>query len=301
MEFDLPHGFIKTIQTGFGNRGDPWLERLPDLVCEAARVWNLTEIKPVPNLSYNFVAYALRGHEEVVLKIGIPDPELNSEIAALRQFDGEGAVRLLEAWEGNGAFLLERLQPGDTLAGLTNDDQATNIAADVMQQLWRSVPDDKNLIRLTDWFRGLENLRPTFNGGTGPFPKKLVERVEQFLPRLFAEASPIRLIHGDLHHFNILHSSRGWLAIDPKGVIGPPEYETGPLLLNPMPDLLKRSKPKACLERRIAILSERLGFAPQGLKEWGLCHALLSSWWDFPSGGSEYWMECANLLLEINL
>ncbi len=299
MELDLPDSFIKTIQTGFGNRGRPWLERLPDLVGEAIRIWNLTAVEPVPNLSYNFVAWAQRGGEAVVLKIGIPDPELTSEILALRQFNGAGAVRLLEAREEQGMFLLERLQPGDMLSGLADDDQATTIAADVMQRLWKPAPDDKNLIRLTDWFKGLDRLRPAFEGGTGPFPKRLVEQVEELLPELFRASSPARLIHGDLHHFNILRSGRGWLAIDPKGVIGHPEYEVGPFLLNPVPELLKRDHPKACLERRIAILSERLGFAPQRLKEWGLCYALLSSWWDWPSGGSAYGIECAHLLAGI--
>jgi hypothetical protein len=54
----------------------------------------LTDVQPVPNLSYNFVAFAkfpslfergVRGEGlNVVLKMGVPDRELKSEIAALR-------------------------------------------------------------------------------------------------------------------------------------------------------------------------------------------------------------------------
>ncbi len=59
------------------------------------------------------------------LKIGVPNRELTSEMSALRFFDGKGAVRLLEADEERVMFLLERLQPGDMLATLNDDDQAT--------------------------------------------------------------------------------------------------------------------------------------------------------------------------------
>ncbi len=298
---DLPLDFIKTIQNGFGEKGRVWLRELPDLITKAACSWNLTEIQPVSNLSYNFVAFARRGSEDVVLKIGVPNPELTSEMAALRFFNGTGAVRLLEADEEDDMFLLERLLPGEMLSALEDDDQATQIAADTMLRLWRPAPSDSVFIRLSDWFKGLDNLRPAFGGGTGPFPEKLIEEVEELLPRLFAVSRPPLLIHGDFHHFNVLRSMRGWLVIDPKGVIGRPEYEVGPLLVNPMPDFLKQGDPKARIERRIAILSERLGFSRQSLRDWGLCHAVLSTWWDMtPDGkGGDYSMACAKIISEV--
>ncbi len=302
MEPELPDSFIKTIQESFGTAGRLWLERLPGLVGEAIRRWNLSEVRIVQNLSYNYVAFARRGSEQVVLKIGVPDRELTSEMTALQIFNGSGAVRLLEGNEPDGMFLLERLRPGCLLSTLEQDDQATQIAAEVMLHLWRPAPAEDRLIRLSDWFRGLDQLRPTYDGGTGPFPGNLVEEVQELLPRLFTESNPSRLIHGDLHHFNILQSARGWLAIDPKGVIGPPEYEAGPFLLNPVPDLLKRGDPKALLERRIAILSERLGFARRSLRDWGLCHAILSGWWDRSSAaGREYDLACADLISRLQI
>lgn len=302
QQFDLSSDFIKNIQNSFGEEGRLWLSALPDLIAEATRCWNLTEVQPVSNLSYNYVAFAQRNSEDVVLKIGVPNRELTSEMAALRFFNGVGAVRLLEADEKSSSFLLERLMPGEMLSTLENDDQATQIAADSMLRLWRPAPSDTAFIRLSDWFKGLDNLRPAFDGGTGPFPGKLIEEVEELLPQLFAESRPPLLIHGDFHHFNILQSARGWLVIDPKGVIGHPEYEAGPLLMNPMPDLLKQSNPKARIERRIAILSERLGFSQHCLRDWGLCHAVLSTWWDMsPEGvGGDYSLACAKIISTIH-
>ncbi len=318
---NLPQDFITTIQKTFGDEGRAFLDALPSLIDEALRRWDLSEVRAVPDLSFNFVAFARRGTEEVVLKIGVPDRELRSEMAALRLFAGDGAVRLLEADEPRGMFVLERLRPGEMLATLKDDDRATHIAAEVMLNLWRKPPENIPLIQLTDWFSELRKLRPAFNGGTGPFPGRLIEEMEEILPRLFAESTAPMLIHGDLHHFNILSSQRGcasggtlsfalqatagravtppgWLAIDPKGVIGHPEYEVGPLLINPMPDFLNGSQPKVRMERRIAILSERLGFSRQSIRDWGLCHAILSAWWGMsPDGkGGEYSLHCAELI-----
>ncbi len=84
--------------------------------------------------------------------------------------------------------------------------------------------------------------------------------------------------------------------IDPKGVIGPPEYEVGPLLTNPLGDIPDMKPALDRTRRRIAILSERTGFDPRRMQAWALCHSLLSAWWDLtPAGtGAEYaraWIE----------
>ena len=123
---NLSADFIRTIQNTFGDKGSSWLASLPDLIDAASRRWCLTNIQPVPNLSYNFVAFAARDGGDVVLKIGVPNRELTSEMSALLFFDGKGAVRLLEADEERAMFLLERLQPGDMLATVNDDDHANS-------------------------------------------------------------------------------------------------------------------------------------------------------------------------------
>ena len=312
---NLPSSFITTILNTYRDDGKRWLAELPALIDEASRRWGLTDITPVDNLSYNFVAYtnrpstALRSTQGAVLKIGVPNPELTSEMAALRLFNGDGAARLLEADPERGMCLLEQLLPGEMLAALADDDQRTHIAADVMLRLWTPVPvgepapRDLPFIKLSDWFAGLDGVRPHFGGGTGPFPQRILEMAEALIPELFAASSPPLLIHGDLHHFNILSSGRGWLAIDPKGVVGPPEYEVGPLLINPIPDFLRGEAAVRQAERRIAILSERLGFAPQCIRDWAICHAILSAWWDIEDSGegSKYALACAEVYGQVKV
>lgn len=298
-----PSDFISTIRNTYKAAGDKFLADLPALVDEAARRWDLTDIQPVSNLSYNFVCYALSSNNRsVVLKIGVPHNELTSEMAALRLFNGEGAVQLINCDEAKGFLLLERLQPGIMLSTLKDDEEATHVAADLILKIQRPAPQDGVFIKLSDWFDGFKRLRKYFDGGTGPLNKTLVERAERSAKDFFAEDYVPTLMHGDFHHDNILSSERGWVIIDPKGVIGPAGYEVGPLLMNPLEEisaLRLRSGRGIRAKKRIDILSERLGMERERIREWGIAHAVLSAWWGIEDNtGWEDSMACAQMLVE---
>jgi len=298
---NLPGPFLRTIEQVFGQRGRDFLQLLPHLVDTAVRRWQLTDVQPVSNLSYNYVAFAERLGESVVLKIGVPDRELLSEITALCLFDGRAAVRLLESDEEHCMFLLERLKPGEILTTVADDREATRIAAELMLLLWRTQISDPRLIQLADWFKGFERLRMQFGGGTGPLAADLVSRAESLARDLCAEDHVQTLIHGDLHHFNILASQRGWLAIDPKGVLGPAAYEVGPFLLNPWVVSGLQTDTPDLTRDRIAIFAEHLGLERSRVRDWGLAYAVLSAWWSLE--GNEDWrpaMQCAEILAEID-
>jgi streptomycin 6-kinase len=293
---NLPPTFVTNVTAAFGDPGRNYLAAIPELLSEATRRWNLVPGDPFL-LSYNYVCAATRvDGTPVVLKIGVPNRELTSEIRTLQLYNGQGACRILEADAGRGMLLLEQLLPGTMLATLENDDEATEIAADVLHQIRRPVPAGNGFLSLRGWFDELKKLRPLFGGGTGPFPEKNVEIVEGLLRDLFDESRPQVLLHGDFHHFNILLSERGWLVIDPKGVVGPPEYEAGPLLMNPVGKMLDETEAIRRTQRRISILSEQLGFDRKRLWAWAVCHSLLSAWWDLAEDGtggdySRNWME----------
>ncbi len=308
---NLQHAYTSTIVKAFGETGARFLADLPALIDEASARWGLTNIQTVPNLSYNFVAYAespspkgrgARGEGDVILKIGIPRDELTNEIAALRLFNGEGACQLIDADEERGFLLLERLQPGEMLSTLEDDEEATRISAEVMKRVWRfdfaALHAERSaFIQLSDWFDGLKRLRKMFNGGTGPLDEKLVARVEQSTKEFFTENHSPILMHGDLHHFNILSSGRGWLAIDPKGVIGPACYEVGPLMINPWGMSLQGSQLELRMKRRVDVLYEHLGFERERIIEWSIAHAILSAWWGIEDQtGWEYSMRFADSL-----
>jgi streptomycin 6-kinase len=298
---NLPATFVQNIINSFGDPGRRYLIRLPDLIDEAARRWNLIVGEPFL-LSYNYVCAVTRGDgSPAVLKIGVPNPELTSEISALRLYTGIGACQLIEFDSAQGMLLLERLLPGIMLSTLANDDEATKIAAQVMQDIHRPTPEDSNFIKLRTWFDELKKIRRSFGGGTGPFPEKTVIIVEEMIDDLFVENHSHVLLHGDFHHFNILLSDRGWLVIDPKGVDGPAEYEVGPFLLNPWGKMPQEREAVRRTKRRIAILSESLGFDRETLLRWAICHSFLSAWWDTsPKGtGGEYSLAWTEILIKM--
>jgi len=333
---NLPPEFISNIQNTFREEGHIFLESLPDSIAEASARWGLTDLVPSPELSYNFVAFAtspltptlkgtrlLKGEGNVVLKMGVPNREIRSEMAALKLFNGEGACRLLDYDEERCWLLLERLKPGVMLVEMDDDEERTHIAAEVMKRIWRPVgaqhtllgtgalPLQNNFIQLTDWFDGaFERMKKTFNDGTGPFNEKLVQRVESSVRDFFKENRNPLLMHGDFHHYNILSSERGWLIIDPKGVIGPACYEVGPFMLNPWSGHFDKLSAafsdgvnyQSMIKKRIDILHEHLGFERERILEWSLAHAVLSAWWSFEDNtGGESATRFAEILVSIKI
>ena len=299
---NLPAHFIKTVTSTFPG-GAEWLENLPGLLAACERRWDLT-VRPTNfTLSYNYVTPAtLADGTEIVLKVGVPNREQNTEIAALRLYDGRGCVRLLDADADAGILLLERLHPGEMLTTVTDDDEATRIAALAMQTMWRPLPAAHNFPSVADWAGGLAELREEFDGGTGPFDETLVETAESLFTDLLASSSELVLLHGDLHHYNILSAGDGWLVIDPKGIAGEPAYEVGALLRNPF-TLYDEPEIKQITARRLDILAETLALDRERLRQWSLAQAILSAWWSYEDGGDptswEPTMRLAGVLAEL--
>jgi streptomycin 6-kinase len=296
----LPEDFVRTQHELYAEAGAAWLENLPTLIAECEARWSLTVGPPFANLSYNYVAPATqRDGTPVILKLGVPNKELVTEIEALRLYDGRGICRLIDADAERGILLLERLQPGGMLSEVADDEEATAIAAQVMSQLWRPVPADHPFPTTAKWANGLERLRGEFGGGTGPFPARLVEQAERLYTELLASAAEPVLLHGDLHHFNILTAERQpWLAIDPKGVVGEPAYETGALLRNPDEQRMLDRRIQA---RRVDLLASELGLDRQRILGWGIAQAVLSAWWSYEDHGHgwEATMALAELLADL--
>jgi streptomycin 6-kinase len=301
-----------------------WLEeQLPHVLDDCASRWSLELLPPFANLSYNYAAPAMRSDgTRVVVKAGfIPaDKELISEMAALTHWNGHGAVRLLESDLDQGILLLERLEPGRPIGELDDDQEALSVAATVLEQLWRAGPPPRPLppaphpsaaaasspspFPLTrDWGKGFTRLRSHFGGGTGPLPAALVERAERLWSELEdSQTEPAVLLHGDLNFGNVLSAEREpWLAIDPKGIIGEPVYDTGIFLRDPVARILAADQPDRFLARRIDQLAERLGFPRYRIRDWGLAQAVLSAWWNIEDEGYgwEPALRCAEALARI--
>jgi streptomycin 6-kinase len=300
--------FLRNLRAAFGRGAtDAWLARLPVLVADYERRWEARVECVAADLSYNYVAFARRADgEAVVLKIGIPNDEFRSEIEALRLYDGNGAVRLLEHDRDQCAMLLERIRPGVMLAerAADDDDAATAIAAEAMRRLRRPLNGEHLFHPMRRWVSALTELRQGFGGATGPLPDEVVALAEGLCAELLASTTETALLHGDLHHYNILSSDEhGWVVIDPKGLAGDPAYEPAALLVNPILHLpgIDDAALRRLTARRIAQLSESLSLDRRRVWAWGVVHAVLSACWglDDEGRGWEFGIHCADVFRSV--
>ena len=136
---------------------------------------------------------------------------------------------------------------------------------------------------------GFARLRKKFNGATGPLPEKWVVRAETLYDELMATNREMVVLHGDLHHWNILSAEREpWLVIDPKGYFGDPGYEIGAFLAN-YPDASCKGRDRSELDiRRMEIMAEELDMPRDRIIKWGLVLAVIWARWSVNSP-EEFW------------
>lgn len=300
----IPATFARRIIDLHGQAGEDWLSDLPGLLRACAEQWALRIAQPFPELSYNYVAPATGSDgAAVVLKLGFPGPDLTREADALRLMDGRGSVRLLATDLDNGTLLLERAQPGHTLEALCeqNDEAATSLAASVMHCLWQPLPPGHAFPSVQDWAAELNQAQTEHERGS-PLPVRLLDRATGLLHDLTCSVDEPVLLHGDLHHGNILSAEREpWLAIDPKGIVGEPAAEAGALIRNPIPQLLTWPNLSRVLERRVHQLAEELKLDRKRVHAWATAQAVLASVWAFEDHQRcwEPWIKVAEVLLSL--
>lgn len=277
----VPPLLARNVVDTWGTDGRRWLADLPALVAGIARDWQLDVGATYP-LSYHWVAAATRADgSPAVLKLGLPQPgHLAVEAATLRFFDGHGAVRLLAHDPVRGALLLERAEPGTPLRTLVphRDEQATATFVDMMRRLHRPAPAGCPLPDLAEYGAGFaDHLR--VHPGDRPLPRHLVQRAARLFDDLCASATGRVVLHGDLHHDNVLRAQREpWLAIDPHGLVGDRGYETAALLYNPGPQR-RDDGLVALVPARVEQLADGLRLPVERVVAWGFVQAVLSEVW----------------------
>lgn len=299
----LPREFIQRIRSGFGDQGRSWLEQLPSLRAELVDCWSLEDCHPIPDLSYNYLEFAYSSSgDPVVLKIGVPNPELETEIRTLEFYGGQGMVRLIDADPSLGALLLERVLPGTILGSLADDDHTTRIAGKIMADLWKPAPQTDDFPTAADWCRGYDRYLQSCSIVGNPLSHHMVEQAKALSSELLEDSADKYLLHGDFHHANLLYQEDSrWILIDPKGVIGERAFEIGSFLYNPIPELGSHPNLPHLLERRLAILGELTGLERDRLTAWSFCRAVLSAIWSLEDEGDNYQhgMTIANCLLPL--
>ncbi len=283
---EVPELLARNVELVWGEDGRRWLGRLPAAVDEIAARWSL-DVGPAYALTFHWVApVRCADGTPAVVKLGVPGAEhLRYEAAALASFDGNGAVRLLAHDVARGALLLERASPGSMARELVphNDDEATAAAIGVLSRLHEATPPADGLPDLHSERTAFVDHLAAFPGDD-PLPRDLVVAALRTFDELCATAPRRVVLHGDLHHDNVLSADREpWLAIDPHGWVGDPGADLGPLLYNPDPyrdddELL------ALVPRRLEHLADGLGIEQDRAVAWGFVMAMLSDVWSAPDG-----------------
>ena len=268
----------------WGDQGRQWLAALPGLIAEITRDWQLTVERPLP-MTFHWVARVTRADgTPAVLKVGVVDGHLDAEAEALRIFAGRGAVRLLAEDRKRGALLMSSADPGTPAADLVpSDDQAATAALiEAGRRLHRPPPPGCTLPHLRDHGG---SLRRYLAQGDGPVPRALVERAARLFDELCATAPADRVLHGDLHHGNVLHAGPdGWLAIDPAGLVGDPGFDCGAMLYNPDPEL-RDPELLMLVPGRVEQLAEGFGLSVERVRAWGFVMGVLSEVWTVEATG----------------
>ena len=286
-----------------GKIGEDWLKKIPDIIKKCEKKWSIKASAPF-ELSYNYVTPVLRSDDTpAVLKIGFPrDREFQTEIDALDAYAGRGAVKLLQADKKNAVILIDQVIPGTPLSTVKDDDEATRIIASVIRTLVRPLPEKNKFIIISEWTRAIADFLKN-PPKDSPIPLQLVKKANATFEELITSSSEPVLIHGDLHHDNILRSdTQGWTAIDPKGIAAEREYETATMLRNPYNRLRNTPELAEILRKRIQILSAELNFDPDRIRKWGFAQSVLSSVWnDANVKGSEHSIMIAKILLDLKI
>ncbi len=221
-----------------------------------------------------------------VLKLGmVGEAALAEEVAALTAFDGRGAARLLRADLARGALLLERVTPGWCLRELVpgRDSEATSAAVSVIRRIHVPPPPSSALRDALSQAAAFDRYL-SVHSGSGPLPRDLVIRAGGLMRELCASATERVVLHGDLHHGNILRGTREpWLAIDPHGITGDPGYEIGVLLHNPEPGNRDEAL-TGLVPARVEQFADELTIPVDRVVAWGFVKAVLSDVWSVEEG-----------------
>jgi streptomycin 6-kinase len=255
-----------------------WVDGLPALATGLLDEWDLTVDGALMNGFCSLVVPVVTADgERAALKLhtDADADESEFEALALQRWHGDGTVLLLRADPRRWALLLERLHTRDLLA--VGDTEACEIVAGLYGRI--HVPALPQLRTLTSYVeRWTDDLVALPNDV--PIPRRMREQCVSLARDLVADPASVgRIIHGDLHHMNVLAGDREpWLVIDPKPMSGDPHYEPAPMLWNRWEDVVAGDA-RSNLRRRFHTLVDVAGLDEDRARDWGVVRMIHNASW----------------------
>lgn len=258
------------------------IDRIVNLLCDK---WQLTNLVPLTPSEFtgNYIAqaFSLKTNSNVFLKILVTP---TNEIAALKLFSGNNFVKLLDYDEEFNAILLEDVYPGTALKTLfpVEENKSIDICIDLIKKIHKNKLDFETK-RFSNVFELLDLLN-TFESKI--IPDDILIKAKKTVTSLIDLKQDLYLLHGDIHHENILKRGNEWILIDPQGIVGPLEYEVARFIINPIPDLLNYDA-KTIIKNRIDKFSKAFNFKQHILEQWVFVQAVLSTCWMEEDGNKD--------------
>lgn len=284
-----------------GSEGAAWFDALPATVSALADRFGISGLGPLRQGTQSFVVEAETADgAPAVLKLVLPSPDAALELEVLIRAQGRGYVKVLGAEPALGAVLLERLPPGPDFynVGPEGDEAATRVVARCIRGKWRDGPEDQaHFPSIATWAEDFDRVWATAES-TAPLGYTTAEiaAAQNDFVELLSRAGETSVLHGDLHHANVLLDAVGQpIAIDPKGVTGPLAYEVGAFMRNPGPALTTWPTPVATLLRRADIFAEELEIEPALTMQWSVVQLALSAVWAATDGDQAWSRYVADL------
>ena len=272
----------KNICKAHGIEGEKWLQSLPSIIKNCAQHWQLTGIQAVQNMTWNYVAKAVNNkNKAVVLKIGFDEKSIADEARALSHFCGNGVVKLIDYNTQYNVLLLPHAQPGNSLKTIypAHIEKTMDAYVKVIKTLMHPAQSGKSkFVHVSRWLQSLDTVN------SEKFPKNLLEHAISLKNKLLATSNPEYILHGDLHLDNILSNDDSWIAIDPKGAVGPIEFEVAWFdfatdeEMN-YPDITK------IFEKRVSLLASKMNIDSTQLKNWVFIRLALAACFMIEDGG----------------
>lgn len=274
----VPDAFVRSTVEREGEHGAAWLAELPGRVDELLGCWGCV---PDGEVMHGGVAVIVpvrrRAEEPGVLKVSFPHPGNVHEPDAFAAWGGRGAVLLHGRDDERFAMLLERAHTS-TLAEEEDGDEVVMVAGRINRRL--AIPAPPGLPRLREqadtWE---EELRHDADELTHTLSRYVVDAAVATVREL-GRVQPDILIHGDLHARNILRAGREpWLAVDPKGYVGDPAYDSGTLLKTRAVGLLDSDDLHKAVRRILDVFAEAAELDRERVQRWAQLHAVQTAYW----------------------
>lgn len=269
-----------------GEAGRAWIAGLSETATHYLQRWNL---RLDGASGHGLVSLVLpvrtRDDTPAVLKLQPVDDETAGEGLALRTWDGDGAVGVLDDDPETGTLLLERLDATYPLGRLPDDIEATVVLAELLSRLVaHSAP--AGLRRLDDIVADmLDRVPRALTALTESDDRRRLRTWAAAVGEVAAEPSGDALLHWDLHYDNVLAGTREpWLAIDPKPLAGDPGFELLPALHNRWDEIVAAGDAAAAVRRRFDIMVDAVACDRQRALSWTLGRLLQNALWDIEDG-----------------